>query len=67
MCIRDRHKVRFDFAFMCATGTFEVSGPLAPEMAESDCVDLSRLVCDFNRLDFSALRALIDVINDDAG
>jgi len=61
------HKVRFDFAFMCATGTFEVSGPLAPEMAESDCVDLSRLVCDFNRLDFSALRALIDVINDDAG
>ena len=72
LVIRHRHALSHEeivgiqarFAGMCATGTFEVRGPLGPEIADDDCLELPRLVCTFNRLDYSALRALIDVINE---
>jgi hypothetical protein len=51
------------FADICARGTIEASGPLPPEVADDDHLDLPRIVFEFDRLNFGRLRLLIDALN----
>jgi uncharacterized protein (TIGR00730 family) len=44
-------------------GSIYQSGPLPEEDDEPEIADLTRLIMDFNRKDFGALRRLIDAIN----
>lgn len=53
----DRHRS------MIASGSIELSGALAAERASNDVLDLPRLVWEFNRRDYGALRRLIDDVN----
>jgi uncharacterized protein (TIGR00730 family) len=49
---------------MVTSGSIERSGPLAVERSSQDVTELPRLVWEFNRRDFGALRRLIDDVND---
>jgi uncharacterized protein (TIGR00730 family) len=45
-------------------GRITPSGALHSEIEDNDCVDLPRLVVDFDRKDFGRLKSLIDAINE---
>lgn len=52
------------FAFLVARGRIERSGPLKPELAEGDRVDLPRLVVTLDQFQVGSLFRLIRAIND---
>lgn len=52
-----------EFAGICVRGGIERVGPLTPEVAENDHLDLVRLAFEFDRMSYGRLRALIDTIN----
>ncbi|MGH9184774.1 MAG: TIGR00730 family Rossman fold protein [Acidimicrobiales bacterium] len=52
-----------EFADVCARGRIERSGPLAPEVADGDRLDKSRIVVVFDIFRYGRLRALIDALN----
>ncbi len=51
------------YASMITAGSIATSGPLSVERSPSDHPELPRLVWQFNRRDFGALRRLIDDVN----
>lgn len=53
-----------EFADICVSDGFQVSGPLAVESDEPALSHLHRLVFNFNRRDHGRLRILIDHLND---
>ncbi|MHB8295571.1 MAG: LOG family protein [Acidimicrobiales bacterium] len=52
-----------DFADICMEGGISRSGPLPPEVASQDCLDLQRVVLKFDRVHNGRLRRLIDALN----
>jgi hypothetical protein len=51
------------FADIVATGAMRLSKPLPPERADSDHLDLPRLVFRFDKVHYGRLRHLIDELN----
>jgi len=51
------------FGAASTTGTVESSGPLGPEVADGDALDLARVAMDFEIRHFGELHALIDMVN----
>ena len=51
------------FADIYAAGRIEASGPLPPETAGNDHLELARLVLTFDRVSYARLRVLIDALN----
>lgn len=52
------------FGDLLLSGTIEASGPLAPEVADRDNLELARLVMRFNPRHAGRLRALINALNE---
>ena len=52
-----------DYATLLREGSFERTGPLDPEIADNDHLDLPRLTFAFKRNDYGRLRSLIDFLN----
>lgn len=52
-----------DFGDLCLTGRIERSGPLPPEVADEDHLDLSRIILHYDLLRTARLRMLIDRLN----
>ena len=52
-----------DFADICVEGGLEATGPLSPEVADNDYLDLARVMLQFDRRHHGRLRQLIDALN----
>jgi uncharacterized protein (TIGR00730 family) len=52
-----------EFADICVDGTIESTGPLAPEVADDDHLDLHRIVLRFDHISLGRLRSMIDRLN----
>ncbi|MDQ3570117.1 MAG: TIGR00730 family Rossman fold protein [Actinomycetota bacterium] len=59
----ERRGLSEEFADICTEGGLEASGPLDPELADGDHLDLARLVLRFDRAGHGRLRQLIDRLN----
>ncbi|MGH9179382.1 MAG: LOG family protein [Acidimicrobiales bacterium] len=51
------------FADICVNGTIDATGPLAPEIADDDHLDLPRIALRFDHISLGRLRSLIDRLN----
>ena len=51
------------FGHLCASGSFSRAEPFAPEVRDSDRLDLHRIAFVFARHGYGDLRDMIDVIN----
>ena len=52
-----------EYSGLLREGTFERTGPLEPELADNDHLDLPRITFAFKRNDYGRLRTLIDFLN----